>query len=66
MAFTAFKSFAKFLGGGLKTLPQAQRDQRLAVCGTCEHHTGVRCRVCGCFTSVKTWLPHERCPIGKW
>jgi len=66
MAFTAFKSFAKFLGGGLKTLPQAARDQRLAVCATCEHHTGVRCRLCGCFTSVKTWLPHERCPMGKW
>ena len=35
-------------------------------CAGCEHHTGVRCKVCGCFTNVKSRLLHENCPIGKW
>jgi len=66
MAFTALKSLAKFVGAGMKRVAPAVREQRLGVCGACEHHTGVRCRLCGCFTAVKTWLPHERCPIEKW
>jgi hypothetical protein len=66
MAYSAAKSLTKFLGSGLKTVPAEQRAIRLQICQGCEHHTGVRCRVCGCFTSAKTWLPHERCPLGKW
>lgn len=66
MAFSALKSMAKFVGAGLKTVPPAVRDERLQTCASCEHHTGVRCKLCGCFTAVKSWLPHERCPIGKW
>jgi len=66
MAYSAAKSLTKFLGSGLKTVPVEQRTMRLQICQSCEHHTGVRCRVCGCFTSAKTWLPHERCPLGKW
>lgn len=66
MAYSAAKSLTKYLGSGLKTVPAETRDARLQVCRTCEFHTGARCRVCGCFTSAKTWLPHERCPLGKW
>jgi Tetratricopeptide repeat len=66
MAFSAAKSLTKFLGSGLKTVRSEERQRRLQICTTCEHHTGIRCRVCGCFTSAKTWLPHERCPLGKW
>jgi tetratricopeptide (TPR) repeat protein len=66
MAYSAAKSLTKFLGSGLKTVAAEERQRRLEICNKCEHHTGVRCRVCGCFTSAKTWLPHERCPLGKW
>jgi tetratricopeptide (TPR) repeat protein len=66
MAISAVKSAAKFLGSGLKTVPAATQQQRLGTCQTCEHHTGMRCKLCGCFTTVKAWLPHEDCPIGKW
>jgi tetratricopeptide (TPR) repeat protein len=66
MAFAALKSMARFVGSGMKTLPPQARTERLATCTACPHHTGVRCRLCGCFTAVKTWLPHERCPIEKW
>jgi tetratricopeptide (TPR) repeat protein len=66
MAFSALKSMAKALGSGMATVPEATQRKRLETCSNCEHHTGVRCRLCGCFTAIKTWLPHEDCPIGKW
>ena len=25
-----------------------------------------RCRKCGCWVSIKTYLKAEKCPIGKW
>ena len=37
----------------------------IRTCAGCEHHTGVRCKLCGCFTNAKAWLPHEACPLGK-
>ena len=66
MAISAVKSMAKFLGSGFKTAGAATYRRRLDTCATCEHHTGVRCKVCGCFTSVKAWMAHEKCPLGKW
>lgn len=66
MAITAAKSFAHFAESGFKTVPSDLQRQRLEVCATCPQHTGMRCRVCGCFTRAKAWLPHERCPLGKW
>jgi tetratricopeptide (TPR) repeat protein len=66
MALSATKAMAAFIGSGLKTVsPDAQR-KRLQVCAACEHHTGVRCKICGCFTHVKSRMLHEDCPIGKW
>jgi hypothetical protein len=50
----------------MKTSPAELAKQRIIVCASCEHHTGVRCRVCGCFTTVKSKMLHERCPLGKW
>ncbi len=66
MALTATKSMAAFIGGGFKTATGDAYRARLAVCSTCEHHTGVRCRVCGCITAAKARLLHERCPTGRW
>jgi hypothetical protein len=66
MAFAAAKSMAKFLGSGLKMAAPEIRRQRLQVCGACGHHTGLRCRLCGCFTGPKAALDHEVCPLGKW
>ncbi|MFW1676457.1 DUF6171 family protein [Pontibacter sp. JAM-7] len=48
----------------MKLTPKAQ--QRLAICQTCEHFTGKRCRVCGCFMKLKTKLENANCPKGKW
>lgn len=66
MAFTAVKAMAKFIGSGGKTVTAEIRQKRLQTCAACTHHTGMRCRLCGCFTSAKTWMAHEECPIGKW
>jgi hypothetical protein len=66
MAFSAADAMARFLGSGLKTTPPETRQQRLDTCAACEYHTGLRCRVCGCFTGAKAAMEHEECPIGKW
>lgn len=66
MALSAAEAMAKFLGSGLKTTTQETYHERLRKCGSCEHHTGVRCRVCGCITSIKARMPHEKCPVARW
>lgn len=66
MALSATKSMAQFAGSGFKTSPPDVQRRRIEVCATCEHHTGLRCKICGCFTAAKSRLLHESCPIGKW
>jgi tetratricopeptide (TPR) repeat protein len=66
MAMSAARAATLFLTSGLATVAKAEREKRLETCKKCPHHTGVRCRLCGCFTRVKARLPHERCPIAKW
>jgi hypothetical protein len=66
MALSATKSMAQFAGSGFKTTPPDVQRRRVQTCATCEHHTGMRCKICGCFTAAKSRLLHESCPIGKW
>jgi tetratricopeptide (TPR) repeat protein len=66
MAMSATKAITSFAGSGFKTAPAEVQRRRLQTCAGCEHHTGVRCKICGCFTNVKSRLLHENCPIGKW
>lgn len=66
MALTAGKAMTAFVGSGFLTVSAATCQERLTLCTTCEHHTGLRCRLCGCFTGTKARLPYERCPVGKW
>jgi tetratricopeptide (TPR) repeat protein len=66
MAFSAMTSIAHFTRAGFKTTPSETYHRRLEMCSQCAHHTGMRCRICGCFTNVKALMPHEACPIGKW
>ena len=66
MAVSATKAMMKFIGSGLRTTAPDIQQKRMATCQACEHHTGLRCRICGCFTNVKTRMAHEQCPIGKW
>jgi hypothetical protein len=66
MAISATKAMANFVGSGFKTASPEVQKKRLQVCAVCEHHTGLRCKICGCFTNVKSRMLHEDCPIGKW
>jgi len=66
MALSATKAMANFVGSGFKTTPPDVQQKRIQTCAVCEHHTGLRCKVCGCFTQAKSRLLHEDCPIGKW
>jgi tetratricopeptide (TPR) repeat protein len=66
MALSATKAMATFLGSGLKTATPETTQRRLQTCAVCEHHTGMRCKICGCFTDIKSRMLHETCPIGKW
>jgi hypothetical protein len=66
MAISATKAMAGFAGSGFKTTPAETQRKRLETCAACEHHTGLRCKICGCFTNVKSRMLHEDCPIGKW
>jgi hypothetical protein len=63
---SATKAMAGFAGTGFKTTPPETWRKRIETCAACEHHTGLRCRICGCFTNVKSRMLHEDCPIGKW
>lgn len=65
MALTATTALATFLGAGARTANPEVRRRRLEVCASCPHHTGLRCRLCGCFTAAKARLPGENCPLGN-
>lgn len=66
MAISASRALTDFIGSGLQTVAPSVHQERRRICAACPHHTGLRCRVCGCFTHLKVHLPHERCPISKW
>ncbi len=66
MAMSATKAMATFIGSGMKATPPDVQQKRMQTCAACEHHTGMRCKICGCFTHVKSKMAHEDCPIGKW
>ena len=66
MAVSAAKALTRFVGSGMKTVSIYTYQERLRRCGECNYHTGMRCRICGCFTNLKARLPHESCPIGQW
>jgi len=66
MGLSAAKSLATFLKSGCETVSPAVQRRRLEVCAACEHHTGLRCKVCGCFTELKSRPAYEQCPIGRW
>jgi len=51
--------------GFAQVMPE-EYERRLAICRPCGHYDGHRCRLCGCFSSLKARLETEHCPIKKW
>jgi tetratricopeptide (TPR) repeat protein len=60
------RSMTRFVRSGFQMADAKTLEQRLRRCATCAYHTGLRCKICGCFTNVKTRMAHEVCPAGKW
>jgi hypothetical protein len=48
------------------TVPDEERDRRMAICQVCEFFTGTTCLKCGCVARWKAKLATEKCPVGKW
>jgi rubrerythrin len=49
-------------------VPEEVQAERFSKCEGCEklYRPTYTCKVCGCFMKVKTWMPSQACPIGKW
>ena len=51
--------------------PRTQEDikkARLETCRSCEFFLkgSQRCKLCGCFMTMKTTLEQAKCPMGYW
>ena len=53
-------------------VPEEVLRERLAICQDCEHHTGLRCNLCGCCANGQETLFNkvahfdQECPDGRW
>ena len=41
-------------------------ESRLEICKACPHYEADQCKLCGCYTPLKTKWFTEECPIEKW
>ena len=55
-----------FVAGEQVVADKSTRDERIAICESCDQLSGARCAKCGCYTNKKIILQTEHCPIGKW
>lgn len=60
------KALLSWVSKGMPLTPPDELKSRQEACRTCEHFTGSRCRLCGCFTEAKLRMATETCPIAKW
>lgn len=63
---SATAAFIRFIASGGVRSTKAERAARMDICKICPEHQAGRCQACGCFVSVKSWMPEEHCPLGKW
>jgi len=48
-------------------VPDEVAGQRKQICRKCSFNRGIgNCSKCGCIIALKTLMPREECPIGKW
>lgn len=49
-------------------LSEEERNIRYDICKSCEwlFTPTNSCKKCGCFMALKTYMPNQSCPIGKW
>ena len=66
------QAMSRWVSAGRPMRTQAEIDERLAICQSCDQLRGDQCSKCGC-TCVQTnqvinklALSTEKCPLGKW
>jgi hypothetical protein len=49
-------------------LSEEERNARYNICKSCEwlFIPTSSCKKCGCLMAIKTYMPTQSCPIGKW
>jgi hypothetical protein len=64
MAANVLKAAAAALADGFRTVDEAERARRLAICAVCPHFdaTQERCYKCGCVSRWKAALASQHCP----
>jgi hypothetical protein len=47
---------------------RASAKDRMDICKQCDRlfAPSKTCKECGCFMSIKVWVPFASCPLGKW
>lgn len=60
------KALVGWASQGMPITPPEELKKRQETCKNCEHFTGSRCKLCGCFTQAKLRMASEKCPVGKW
>jgi len=47
---------------------RSRSQERLAICAGCPFlfTPTMTCKRCGCFLRIKTLIPNQTCPEGKW
>lgn len=45
---------------------KSEAQNRLEICGNCDHFQFGTCGLCNCVMAFKTRLKESNCPIGKW
>jgi hypothetical protein len=66
LALVPSKRMGEFVAQKFRAVDDAELGRRVAQCRSCQHFTGLRCRLAACFAEVRAKLRHERCPIGRW
>lgn len=56
------KSIYNWCKSGFKIISKKEQKRRLAICYSCEHFSGIQCKLCGCISGWKTKLASEHCP----
>lgn len=67
MVKSATRAFTEYVMSGGKKVSDEVHVMRWQLCESCsELIDGKRCRKCGCFMKIKTWLPGQHCILNKW
>lgn len=65
---TSIDTMHHAISKGIVIAPTAKSDERKQICYNCPDldKASIRCKLCGCYMSVKVHFDAAKCPAGKW